>query len=59
MAKGKSSKSEIRYFWNFDSFPNRKNSEILKHFLVVKFRKFINFPLWNIPEISNLENSKN
>ena len=32
-------------FWNFDSFQNVKNSENLIIFEVVKFWKFVNFPI--------------
>ena len=44
-------------FWNFDGFPNWKNSENLLIFQVVKLWKFVNFPTWKIPKISHLENS--
>ena len=43
-------------FLNFDSFPNWKNSENLLIFQVVKFRKFVNFPISKIPKIFNMEN---
>ena len=43
-------------FWNFDSFPNWKNSEILKNFQVLKLWKFVNFSISQIPKIFNMEN---
>ena len=42
-------------FFNFDSFLNLKNSVNLLIFQVVKFWKFINFPIYKIPKFSNLE----
>ena len=39
---------------NFHSFPNWKNSDNLLFFQVVKFSKFVNFPIYKIHKISNL-----
>ena len=38
-------------------FQNLKNSENLLIFQVIKFWKFVNFPIWIIPKTSYLGNS--
>ena len=46
-------------FRSFDSFPDWKNSERFRIFKVVKFWTYIDFPIWKIPKIFDLESSKN
>ena len=45
--------SKFANFWNFDRFPNWKNSE---HLLIFQFGEFQQFPIEKHPNISNLEN---
>ena len=45
-------------FWNFGSFSQWKKSENLLIFLFEKLWKFVDFTIWKIPKISNLENLK-